>query len=308
MDTGPPGSWDSASVVPGSILRTPDGGYRMWYAGSDGGTWRIGVADSPDGLAWSRVAMVLEPDLPGRWDDTNVYDPTVLFDGAMYYLWYTGEDGTSTWFVGQLGGESIPTGRIGFATSADGLSWVRQGPVVLGTDQDHARAPSAVFGSPRFWLWSGGESILASDNAAPAAAGSSEDGLDFLTIDGLPMNHNSGYWNPAPDFAASGSPAAFRLNADGWGFAFGGHCATYSVGCVPVWRLGAVALYGGTPCGGGCFEIFQGPILDVGPPGAWDDAGVNEPALLPDADTWRLWYGGFDGTTWRIGLANGSCP
>jgi len=48
--------------------------------------------------------------------------------------------------------------------------------------------------------------------------------------------------------------------------------------------------------------------LDVGPAGSFDAASVSRPTVLVDTDLWHLWYGGFDGATWRIGHAVGSCP
>ncbi len=284
MSTGGPGAWDGAFVVPGSVLRIPGGNYRMWYAGSDGDTWRIGVADSPDGLTWTRVAMVLEPDAPGQWDDSDVLDPSVLFDGAMYHLWYTGEDA-----------EGSPL--IGYALSADGVSWVRQGQINLGGQaNDQLLGPSVVFGSPRFWLWA--YEWDDQPGCIPGGSGSA-DGLVFTTVGlgGPPWPTFCG--DDAWYFAKS--PAAVRMDTDGWGLAFAGHCNSNDPSCSPTWRIAASAYYSGV-------YLDATLLLDVGAPGDWDDVAVDHPALLPGADAWRLWYGGFDGNTWRVGLATGSCP
>jgi hypothetical protein len=66
---------------------------------------------------------VLSP-RPGRWDAQFRERGWVLKDGGIYHLWYTGAER----------GGSCP-GALGYATSSDGLSWVRQSesPVYMET-------------------------------------------------------------------------------------------------------------------------------------------------------------------------------
>ena len=45
------------------------------------------------------------------------------------------------------------------------------------------------------------------------------------------------------------------------------------------------------------------PVLDVGPPGAWDDAMLVRGSVYFDETTYHMWYGGYDGTNIRIGYA-----
>lgn len=45
------------------------------------------------------------------------------------------------------------------------------------------------------------------------------------------------------------------------------------------------------------------PVLNVGPEGSWDEKAVVEPFVIVDGDTYKMWYGGFDGTNYRIGYA-----
>jgi len=45
------------------------------------------------------------------------------------------------------------------------------------------------------------------------------------------------------------------------------------------------------------------PVLDVGPEGSWDDAIVNNPSVIFDGANYKMWYGGNDGTNFRIGYA-----
>ncbi len=40
----------------------------------------------------------------------------------------------------------------------------------------------------------------------------------------------------------------------------------------------------------------ENPVLDVGTPGSWDDRGVYNPNVLFDGASYKMWYGGWDGT------------
>ncbi len=45
------------------------------------------------------------------------------------------------------------------------------------------------------------------------------------------------------------------------------------------------------------------PVLEVGPVGSWDHQSVIVPSVLIDGTTYHMWYGGDDGTHFRIGYA-----
>lgn len=51
------------------------------------------------------------------------------------------------------------------------------------------------------------------------------------------------------------------------------------------------------------FETHQGPVLASGPKGAWDAHDVLNPSVIKTARGYLNLYSGFDGTTWRTGLA-----
>jgi predicted GH43/DUF377 family glycosyl hydrolase len=88
--------------------------YQMWYTGqADGKSW-IGYATSPDGKTWKRASdqPVLSPDQP--WEKVAVMCPHVLYDEneKLYRLWYSG-------------GEQYEPNAIGYATSKDGMKWIK---------------------------------------------------------------------------------------------------------------------------------------------------------------------------------------
>jgi len=51
------------------------------------------------------------------------------------------------------------------------------------------------------------------------------------------------------------------------------------------------------------WEKHGRPIIDLGPKGTFDSVLVCLPCVVRDGDEYKLWCSGYDGKTWRIGLA-----
>jgi hypothetical protein len=113
LTRGTNGEWDHGLVAVPYILF--DGTtYHMWYAGYDGTTnTRIGYATSSDGINWTKYDdpattaspyansdPVLSQGPPGSWDDEVVYQPSVLFDGSTYHMWFSGHNGPTNRQIG----------------------------------------------------------------------------------------------------------------------------------------------------------------------------------------------------------------
>jgi predicted GH43/DUF377 family glycosyl hydrolase len=137
---------DDGFVFMGTVLF--DGAtFRMWFSRN----WaEIDYATSTDGSAWTEHPdPVLEPGSDGAWDDGQVAKPAVAFDGERYHMWYAGDT--------RVGG------RIGYASSTDGISWSKcaghGGPVMNpgylagAWDGDHLFAETVLIsdGMARMW-------------------------------------------------------------------------------------------------------------------------------------------------------------
>lgn len=139
--TAPKGAWDSPGIETPHVLKTPDKRYRLYYSGNHvpqgSVTYAIGMAESADGVTWTRRAdPVLAPlhdwEQPICRDKRDrltcsrggVLEPSVLYDPAaqLYRMWYVG--------LGEKRG-SFRTYRIGHATSPDGIAWTRRPEPVL---------------------------------------------------------------------------------------------------------------------------------------------------------------------------------
>jgi len=125
LGLGGPGSFDECNAKYPCVLRVGDEWW-MWYNGRAGDcfTGGIGLARSPDGLAWKKVAggkPVFSTGPVGACDSTKVDHPAVVRIGDRYHMWYTAGDRSSTY-------------TVGYATSPDGIRWSRQndGRPVLG--------------------------------------------------------------------------------------------------------------------------------------------------------------------------------
>ncbi|MCK5560867.1 MAG: hypothetical protein KAJ51_09755, partial [Thermoplasmata archaeon] len=123
LSLGSGGAWDSDYVGMPWVLFDGET-YKMWYGGEKGTTWKIGYATSIDGINWQKYSNnpILDLGLSGSWDDAEVKDPCVLFNGIMYKMWFTGMK------------ESNHVNKVGYATSYDGINWTKypNNPIISG--------------------------------------------------------------------------------------------------------------------------------------------------------------------------------
>jgi hypothetical protein len=98
---------DEYAVARPMVIREPDG-YRMWFCTrSVGSTYRIGYAESVDGVHWVRQPSGIERS-PEGWDSEMIEYAYVLKEGDDYLLFYNGNgfgaSGTGTAW-GQTAGD-----------------------------------------------------------------------------------------------------------------------------------------------------------------------------------------------------------
>ena len=78
--------------------------YRMWYS-YRGSSYRIGYAESPDGLVWTRRdATNVVPPSDSGWDSEMTTYPVVVRRGDRFYMLYNGNDYGRTGIGLALGG------------------------------------------------------------------------------------------------------------------------------------------------------------------------------------------------------------
>ena len=157
-----PGGWDSKAAHRGYVLANGSS-YKMWYNGDSlVGKFHIGYATSQDGMHWKKRAQpVLSPGGPHAWDRDHVGWVTVLGPdlSGEYKMWYGGQPGwqigyatardettwvrnpepvfrsdkivyqarvlATPWQYEMWYTEGVQPAPFGYASSADGLHWVR---------------------------------------------------------------------------------------------------------------------------------------------------------------------------------------
>ncbi len=109
---GTQGAWDSSDVLNPSVVRF-GGRYLNLYSGFDGKTWHTGIADSNDGVQWTKRNRVLSPE---GWEGSYIAanGSAIEYRGELLY-WYQAGDPP----------------RIALARSSDGANWKKQGEAVV---------------------------------------------------------------------------------------------------------------------------------------------------------------------------------
>ncbi len=150
-------SWNSSGVVPGGVIKERGGGFKMWFSGGVGpagyptlaSKWSIGLATSPDGIHWTAAANpVLAHGAAGEYDQNLALAGTVRETTSGYELWYTGSRKEGNYSVA----------GVVYATSQDGMTWIKQGLVLSGESGIQGfgtayYAPHVVFDAGKFHMW-----------------------------------------------------------------------------------------------------------------------------------------------------------
>ncbi len=102
LTQGNTGDWDEGGIVWPYVIKNGST-YYLWYH-SNG---QIGLATSPDGLAWTKSGS--NPVLTTGWDGAGVVGQAILLEGSTYKMWFRSGAGAS---IG-----------IGYAESTDGINW-----------------------------------------------------------------------------------------------------------------------------------------------------------------------------------------
>ncbi len=151
---GTAGAFNADGVYGADVVYDPTdviAPYKMWYSGRQGAFGGIGYASSLDGLTWTVYGgatplPVLDHGIPGSADSFSAADPSVLKDGSVWKMWYTGDDSNKK--------------RIAYATSTDGMTWAKGGKVIA--PEDPGVSANIQFGAfaPTVWKTASGFSML----------------------------------------------------------------------------------------------------------------------------------------------------
>lgn len=161
---GAPGEFDGSATWTGSVVRGPDGLWRLYYTGSrflapdsNANVETIGLATSPDLFTWTKrpgpVAVAnarwYETLGTSSWPEEAWRDPWVFADadGKTWHMLVTARDNR---------GDDMFRGVVGHATSTDMESWQVQPPLsAAGYDFAHLEVLQVVtIGDQNYALFS----------------------------------------------------------------------------------------------------------------------------------------------------------
>jgi predicted GH43/DUF377 family glycosyl hydrolase len=278
LPAGPNGAWDDDDAWDPTVLK--EGSlYKMWYTGGDGVTSRIGYATSPNGLTWTKYGgnPVLSPS--GSWETRGIIGASVISDTGLYKMWYTGFN-------------SSGIGRIGYATSPDGVAWTKYGgnPVLdigpAGSWEDaYVLGPTVLKEGSAYHMWYEGND----GETTRIGHATSGDGITWVKDAANPVLDlgPSGGW----DWLSAYSPHVVKLGTQ--------FMLWYSGKTLPLaWQTGYALSANGS------VWTRQQMLIPEGSPGAFDDASADYPAVIAEGSSFKIWYSGLkDGGPYTIGYA-----
>lgn len=110
-------AWEDSLIGTCRVIKDGET-FKMWYGAGAVPATKIGYATSRDGIKWSRHPQpVLELGPAGDWDDSYIFPGTIIKEDGVYKMWYSGSTGSF--------GSNDHVARVGFATSSDGITWVK---------------------------------------------------------------------------------------------------------------------------------------------------------------------------------------
>lgn len=282
--TPTPGGWDADFTTIPRVLF--DGKtYRMWYVGGRSGTTGIGYANSTDGITWKKYSdPVLLPGPQGAWDSSQVGLGSVIWNGTLFLMWYSGSSPVT-----------YVNGAVGLAMSLDGISWIKySGNPVLkpsAIDQRYIASPFVIRLIQTYNMWYTGKSASDSQSSQISRIlyATSFDGITWTKWPSAvltPTNPNS--WDSGSVF----SPAIL-YDGTNFGMWYSGLNQSY---------MNPGIGFATAPDGATWTKSSANPILRPGSPGSWDSAGVEQPSIVT-VNGYMLYYDGFSNGAWGIGLA-----
>jgi len=218
---------------------------------------------------------VLRRGQPGEWDSVDALNPSVVLHDGKLYNFYSGYDGR-VW-------------RTGLATSADGVHWVKHGPVLEPDPNTWEGDYIAANGSA---LTMNGEFYYWYQAGRPPCIGLavSRDGLHWRRLPEPVLK-----WGPrgAWDERAVADPYVIRAGGGFYMFYLGEDRARRQ-------RLGLAYSKDGVRW----YKLRSNPVLELGEAGSFDEVGLGEPAVWASHGWYWMLYTGRDRhERRRLGLA-----
>lgn len=271
-----PDIWDKLHISSPTILYS-NNSYRMWYQGYNGNKWSIGLAESTDGKSWYKTLTtpVLVPFNEETLVETDIVEPTVI-KNDIYRIWFNSFNKNSNDY------------KIRYATSIDGISWQKfTNPVVIGEKEWENKGvanPSVIFKDGKYYMW-----YIGWGYNSPWQVGLAE------SADGISWSKYSN--NPLV------LPSLGHVSAPDVTYANGKYHMFYHTGQnIPT------EIYYVTSTNGINWQCENNCSVIKSEGNSFDSQMMGAPTLYVINNQWHLFYSGFNGSNWQIGLAIKELP
>jgi predicted GH43/DUF377 family glycosyl hydrolase len=261
-------SWKRSHVSSPFVI-SENGIFKMWYAAHSGNNWAVAYATSTDGKQW--IDYQTNPVLQPNFDEieNNIHTPRVIKKEDGQYLMYytTSPDDVSRW-------------KINIAESSDGINWTKLPDYTISItqswEQDGLVFPFVMYDNFMYHMWY-----------------SSRSGGRWTY--GYATSHNAFSWdkyqtNPI-NVADCPECDAFFVYKDGDKFIGYGHKGPIS----QIFSTSGVNYVN--------WENPQTILTRTNFDGTFDENLVATPMVINSAGATFLYYTGYDGSHWQIGLA-----
>ena len=253
------------------------------------GAGRVGALAKPPSTP-TGPGRIFGPGPEGWWDSERVSCPRVLRDSdGSWRMWYYGRDPEFD------RGVTLPSGRVGFAQSNDGIHWERvRGPLtggsVLEPDPDMTRFDCTHVGisdihrrDDLFFMWYFGGDASGRRRGFPLRPGCaiSRDGLNWSRIQGPYRGAllDAGIEGEYDEFMV-GWPQVIQWDDGSWRMYY--HTVQLGKGYFLAWAESPDGLH---------WEK-RGIIMEPGPKGRFDDYGVATRHMVKIDGIWMMFYEG----------------
>ena len=316
-----PGTFDEIGNFTVSAFRDA-GVTSLYYGGADStgscpginsAHWRIALAQSSDGVAFTRGpgtetgSAIVDNGQPGSFDSYLTYRPYVLKDGALYRMWYNGSTKPFNDCHAPPGQSPLADNRrIGYAESVDGIHWNKlydgDGPggsvLPLGAtgeiDSQQVGYVWVIRDGDQYKMYYSANDVL---NTWRVALAVSSDARHWTKVRGkgasgavLDIGDAGSF-----DVACAYQPSVVKEKANLYRMWYRGcQAANPTLGGPSQGVIGYAESNDGitwvkVKAGGP-----QGEALSKGDQGQFDSGGLTTPAVFLDGEAWNMYYAGFD--------------
>lgn len=225
----------------------------------------------PAEVNWSKPEGTQVMAMDYFWESDGVGMPSVIFDGGVYHMWYTGLTGS----------RGLDGGNIGYATSSDGKNWTKyaDAPVMeagpfQSWEDSGVMSPTVIKTDTGYKMWYCGNDGLISK----IGYATSPDGVQWTKHPGNPVVLSTSE-SSSSKVAVGSTPIHPNV--------------LYVGNTYKMWYSSANSIQYATSTDGINWTIHpESPALTRGDDGSWESISVLDPSVSFDGTTYHMWYTG----------------